>query len=528
MAGISDIRHELCLALALWNGADPILKERMFGLTGPQGNHGEDVKEYWWYLEGLPSHALLRWRYHYPQAAFPYEQLIDENGRGPARTPSSSCSTPASSTTTATGRSTSPTPRPRRPRCWSGSTVENHGPDEATLDVLPTLWFRNTWRSSGDDDAPGRASSATARRSSSTDHALGGLPAGGRAGPRRRAPRGALLRERDEHARGSSAPTPITPYPKDGINDHVVAGAATVNPDGFGTKAALAVPADGPRRRARPSCGCGCTGRQPRPAPPATRLVGQRVRRRRRGPRGRGGRVLRRARARRARRPSDADPPPGVRRAGLEQADVPVQRAPLARRRPGRAAAAGSHATAATAAGGTSTRSTCSRCPTRGSTRGSPPGTWPSTPWPGRTSTRRSRSTSSSCCCGSGSSTPTARSPPTSGTSTTSTRRCTCMAALRVFQIDGGRDREFLERVFQKLLVNFTWWLNRAGRRREQRVRRRLPRARQHQPDRPLEPPRRRPPRAGRRHGVDGLLRAVDARDRGRSSPRRTTSTTTW
>ena len=81
MAGISDIRHELCLALALWNGADPILKERMFGLTGPQGNHGEDVKEYWWYLDALPSHAWLRWRYHYPQAAFPYQQLVDENAR---------------------------------------------------------------------------------------------------------------------------------------------------------------------------------------------------------------------------------------------------------------------------------------------------------------------------------------------------------------------------------------------------------------------------------------------------------------
>src|SRR6188508_1190291 len=79
MAGLSDIRHELCLGLALWNGTDPILKERMFGLTGPQGNHGEDVKEYWWYLEGLPSHALLRWRYHYPQAAFPYRDLVEEN-----------------------------------------------------------------------------------------------------------------------------------------------------------------------------------------------------------------------------------------------------------------------------------------------------------------------------------------------------------------------------------------------------------------------------------------------------------------
>jgi hypothetical protein len=81
MAGLSDVHHDLCLALALWNGVDPILKERMFGLTGPQGNHGEDVKEYWWYLDGLPSHAWLRWRYHYPQEPFPYQWLIDENGR---------------------------------------------------------------------------------------------------------------------------------------------------------------------------------------------------------------------------------------------------------------------------------------------------------------------------------------------------------------------------------------------------------------------------------------------------------------
>ena len=81
MAGISDVRHELCLALGLWNGVDPIVKERMFGLTGPEGNHGEDVKECWWYLEGLPSHALLRWRYHYPQAPFPYADLVAENGR---------------------------------------------------------------------------------------------------------------------------------------------------------------------------------------------------------------------------------------------------------------------------------------------------------------------------------------------------------------------------------------------------------------------------------------------------------------
>ena len=77
MAGVSDVFNRLCLGLALWNGRDPILKERMFGLANPEGNHGEDVKEYWWYLDALPSRAWLRWRYHYPQAAFPYEDLIE-------------------------------------------------------------------------------------------------------------------------------------------------------------------------------------------------------------------------------------------------------------------------------------------------------------------------------------------------------------------------------------------------------------------------------------------------------------------
>ena len=79
LAGFCDVEQRLCLALALWNGRDPILKERAFGLTGAQGNHGEDVKEYWWYLDAVPSHAWNRWRYHYPQAAFPYQDLIEAN-----------------------------------------------------------------------------------------------------------------------------------------------------------------------------------------------------------------------------------------------------------------------------------------------------------------------------------------------------------------------------------------------------------------------------------------------------------------
>ena len=80
LAGFCDVEQRLCLGLALWNGKDPILKERAFGLTGAQGNHGEDVKEYWWYLDATPSHAWNRWRYHYPQGEYPYEDLIDVNG----------------------------------------------------------------------------------------------------------------------------------------------------------------------------------------------------------------------------------------------------------------------------------------------------------------------------------------------------------------------------------------------------------------------------------------------------------------
>ena len=149
MAGISDIRHELCLALALWNGRDPILKERMFGLTGPQGNHGEDAKEYWWYLDGLPSHALLKWRYHYPQSAYPYDELV-HHGRGMADPELELLDTGAFAddrywSVEVTYAKASPT------EILARIAVENHGPEEATLDVLPTLWFRNTW-SWGDDD----------------------------------------------------------------------------------------------------------------------------------------------------------------------------------------------------------------------------------------------------------------------------------------------------------------------------------------------------------------------------------------
>ena len=136
---------EFCFALALWNGVDPILKERMFGLTGPEGNHGEDVKEYWWYLDSTPTHAWMRWRYHYPQRAFPYDDWC-------ARTRAAAGVEPEYELID-TGVFD-------EDRYWivevdhakAGPNdmcirirVTNAGPDAATLHVLPTLWFRNTW-----------------------------------------------------------------------------------------------------------------------------------------------------------------------------------------------------------------------------------------------------------------------------------------------------------------------------------------------------------------------------------------------
>ena len=153
-AGICDDQQRLCFAFAFWNGRDPILKERIFGLTGNEGNHGEDAKEYWWYLDSTPTHSWMRWRYLYPQAEFPYERLVDENGARAASSPSSSCSTPASSTRTATGTSRSTTRRPTPTTSCIRVRVRNAGPDEATLHVLPTLWFRNTWSWGLDDRRP--------------------------------------------------------------------------------------------------------------------------------------------------------------------------------------------------------------------------------------------------------------------------------------------------------------------------------------------------------------------------------------
>jgi hypothetical protein len=260
LAGFCDVEQRLCLGLALWNGRDPILKERMFGLAGPEGNHGEDVKEYWWYLDGLPSHAWHRWRYHYPQAAFPYADLVAENGRRGRAGPEYELL----DTGVFDGD-----------RYWvtevryakAGPTdllmvvsVANAGPDAGTVHVLPTAWFRNTWSWEAGAAKPVLAAAGAA--GVRVEHPfLGTLELVAGAGPDGTGPV-VLFCENETNTARLYGSAPVTAYPKDGIGDHVIHGAGTVNPERRGTKCAfwytLAVPAGGTaevRLRLRPRGG---------------------------------------------------------------------------------------------------------------------------------------------------------------------------------------------------------------------------------------------------------------------------------
>ena len=145
LAGFSDIEQRLCLALTLWNGRDPILKERIFGLTGNEGNHGEDAKEYWWYLDALPSHAWNRWRYHYPQREFPYADLVAENGRRGKLDPEYRAPRHGHlrRRPLLDRRGALRQGRPARPPHVDLRHERRAG--HRDLHVLPTAWYRNTW-----------------------------------------------------------------------------------------------------------------------------------------------------------------------------------------------------------------------------------------------------------------------------------------------------------------------------------------------------------------------------------------------
>jgi hypothetical protein len=236
LAGISDDQQRLCFALALWNGKDPILKERLFGLTNSESNHGEDVKEYYFYLDSTPTHSYMKYLYKYPQAAYPYADLVETSRR---RT-----RTEFEYELIDTGvfdqdryfdvfvEYAKETPED----ILIQITVHNRGPEAAQLHVLPTLWFRNqwSWRAAPTRPMLQQIVDAPARRVVMvTDASLGEryfycegeVPV--------------LFTENETNTQRIFGVPNRTPYIKDGINNYVVHGQeGAVNPEKKGTKVA--------------------------------------------------------------------------------------------------------------------------------------------------------------------------------------------------------------------------------------------------------------------------------------------------
>src|SRR5262249_13691968 len=199
--------------------------------TGPQGNHGEDAKEYWWYVDSTPTHSWMRWRYMYPQAEFPYDALVEENARRGKHDPEFELVDTGVFDEGRYWEITADYAKAAHEDVLVRVSVRNMGPEPATIDVLPTLWFRNTWSWGYDEPRPEIRLEGGALVA---DHAELGRRVLTAAG----SPEALFCENETNHERLFDG-IPATPYPKDGINDHVVDGAATVNPAQVGTKAAF-------------------------------------------------------------------------------------------------------------------------------------------------------------------------------------------------------------------------------------------------------------------------------------------------
>ena len=215
LAGICDDQQRLCFALAFWNGVDPILKERIFGLNGNEGNHGEDAKEYWWYSDATPTASWLRWQYVYPQRPFPYADLVAENGRRDRHAMEYELlDTGAFDDDRYWDVTVEYAKASERDICIA-IRLRNAGPEPAVLHVLPTLWFRNTWSWGAAQDRPSirrEDGGLVAEHPELGVYRLSATPGGE-----------PLLCENETNTRrlfGVDGPA----CPKDGIGDHVVHG----------------------------------------------------------------------------------------------------------------------------------------------------------------------------------------------------------------------------------------------------------------------------------------------------------------
>ncbi len=232
LTGICDRHQRICFALALWNGRDPFLKERLFGLTGKQGNHGEDVKECYFYLDNTPTHSYMKCLYKYPQAEFPYRQLIEENQRRTRNDPEYEL---ADTGVFDDGRyfdvfveyaKASPEDILIRVE------VFNRGPEAGVLHLLPTVWFRNTWSWSGESARPELLEIAPGAIELNEPYygrrwlSFAGAPE-------------VLFTENETNRQALWNAPNLSPYAKDGIGEYVVNGRReAVNAEKRGTKAA--------------------------------------------------------------------------------------------------------------------------------------------------------------------------------------------------------------------------------------------------------------------------------------------------
>jgi glycogen debranching enzyme len=237
LLGICDNHQRLCFALAVWNERDPILKERLFGLTGPQGNHGEDVKEYYFYLDSTPTHSYLKALYKYPQAEFPYARLVEENARRRRHEPEFELIDTGVFAEDRYFDLVAEYAKATTDDLLVRITVANRGPEAAPLHLLPTAWCRNTWSWDGGAERPRLSQEAAAAGAAviRIDHpALGGpywLSCEGE--PE------LLFTENETNFRRLSQIDNPQPYVKDAFHARVVDGQAeAVNPARAGTKAA--------------------------------------------------------------------------------------------------------------------------------------------------------------------------------------------------------------------------------------------------------------------------------------------------
>jgi len=237
IAGISDNHQRLCFAIALWNGNDQILKERLFGLTGSEGNHGEDVKEYYFYLDNTPTHSYMKYLYKYPQRAYPYLQLVEENRHRGRKEPELELL----DTGVFDGdryfdvfieyAKNLPDDIPIQ------ISIINRGPEEATLHLLPTLWFRNTWSWNHSNDKPSLKLLKTSSRTSVIEASH---PTLGERWFYCEAPTELLFTENETNNQRLFGIGNASPFVKDGINDYIVDGRKeAVNPNQIGTKVSV-------------------------------------------------------------------------------------------------------------------------------------------------------------------------------------------------------------------------------------------------------------------------------------------------